>query len=1374
MSTFSLASVPGLAGAITLTENASGQAVAVEVKDPIVFLPPPRTLAMQAAHRRLPNGAHEVTLTAAGLGLALAGGHIHLQTLTVVLRFLDGGSPRWDSAAGGIQVSGDATWPTAQMLGLPTVALRVGYAHAPGASGRFTFTLANPPLALPLNVARLDAGEFSLELPADRPVARLSVAGAASLTASGAGQASQLLNQALGNAGNLRPVRGRYTVELGLQGGRLPDAAPRVGVPALQVDLDWPLNFNVPALPNLPNGLAVDLGLPTLHLPFDAGGPRQNAPWSLGFRDSAIRFPTINGFSGLRLDGSLLWESGVGNRFALAPTRGGSFPLPDILSILLARLEWGASPLALGQIKDAADASLPELDWQALFAGLVPNPLPNTAAAWDAFDVALRAALDAAVAAGIGVDRAFTIAFRAFADAPGAVVQRLWSIWFAIGSVADPLAALPGMLASLLASAPAACDRALRILFATPPAGFDPGRLFAPLIDFVGANLTLPSFELWGHVMVNAANHTPDGALPGVIAKVVSAILAAAWLQPIWAGFPGVALAALNAFFSGLPLAGAEVFIVFTVLLCGAASRAFLDFLRGCEPFAGLLHTFGTWLSTPLPELQFGRFLAFLQYMVFPPPGMSPEDRRAREERILCAANAQPLFGLFLAVCHLPVAFFSNRDDGLELAQRPVSTQAGRNVKTLPKGKYLILSDIHRDTQRDRLPPMRVGSIHHFANNKDLFTRVLDWADTRGFTVLEGGDCEELWFIRDPAYHLAPDPATGFTGFKKQLRETLDTHADVYEKLRKLHREGRYFRIFGNHDSYLRDPDMLAMLKAEMEKPVGGAAGPPFTVFDFFVIDGVKRMTESRIFETIGRDGTVSLNNLPQAIGLGMDARDYTKTCRMLVTHGHQWDFFNCDSNNWLGKLISNAVATPFDRAMDLAIDARGLALAGSPTVDFRDALASIFLFDNWPGREPSVKFAHAVQHLPNGARILHDGVMYRETVAAIMGTKFTAINYQPAGGGAEVTPQQSMADVQAGRLDLFEYCERHHSHHLCIGHTHNPQSQPYFRLLPFVQELPVFRDVMTTLAGFVPIKSQYFNSGTCGWMDGVVWGILIEDDTAPGAPNPPQAHQARLVFWTHNSIEPERMDWELSALDPAVKAAIAARFPAFHAPRDLAELGGFFQGLVGDLFANFGFDLGSGSERDRLKLTYPMPPEAMFPAMDRAAADSSPVVLDLSDADGRDPAQLADAVDKVQTFALGALMTAMGRGRTGAATARRDFVLRLPPGAAQPKRLEPLAAEMAALPGATASLALTAASLMQHLVEDFPRNLPFFGGGLDRLRPFERLALSPQPVVTAAMAILPLTRLAGPAANPLCQPMAFRAGFNGNQQLEFTLTVGA
>jgi hypothetical protein len=1370
MSTFSLSSVPGLAGTVTLTENAANQAVAIEVKDPVLFLPAPQTLAMQASHRRLADGSHEVLFFGSNLNQPLCGGHLELDTLSVTLRFTGDATPRWDSGSEAIEVSGDAVWTTAHLIAGGPVALRLGYARDPGISGRFTFALVDP-LALPLNVARLDSGEFTLELPSTRPVARLTLAGAASLTSQGSSQASQLLNSALGATGSLRPARGQFTVELALQGGRIPPDAPVVGGPTLQVNLDWPANFTIPALPNLPQGLAVDLGLPTLQLPFDSAGPRPGTQWSLGFRGCAIRFPAIGGLSGLRLEGSLLWESASVNRFTLAPSSGGTFELPEILRVLLARLDWAQSPLTLSEIRDAATASLPELEWQEVFAGLVPTSLPSTLAAWEAFETALSATLEAAAAA-FDFETAFAMAFRGFANAQDAVLERLWKIWFSIAGVADPLSAAPGMLAGVLASAPAACDRALAALFKSPPSSFRPEALFAQILAFMGANLGVLSLELWAHTAVAAVSHSSDAALPDTAEGLVSALYAAPWLQTVWSGLAPVELAAINAMFSGLNLFGLDAMMAFTMLLLAAASRGFVEFLRGNEPFASWLSGLGNWLSTPLPELHFGRLLVFLQHLIAPPSGLTAEQRRVREERILCAASQQPLFGILLTLFYLPIAFFFNGSDALDLMRTPVNSESGRKVRTFPKGRYLILSDIHRDTQRDKLPPLEVGSMYHFSNNKDLFLRVLNWADEGGFTVLEAGDCEELWFIRDPVYHVTPDPNTNVSGFKRQLQETIQTHPEVYAKLRSLHRNDRYFRIYGNHDSYLRDSDMLALLKTEMEKRASGEPDKPFEIYDFFVIDGVKKMTESRIFETIGRDGTLSLGNLPSSVGLGMDSRDYTQSCRMLVTHGHQWDFFNCDSNNWLGKLISNAVATPIDRAMDLAIDARGLALSGSPTIDFRDVLANLLIFDNWPGREAAIKFAHSVQHLPNGARILSDGLMYRESVTAILGTKFTAINFQSA-SGAEITPQQSMEDVRAGRLDLFEYSDRHHSHHICIGHTHNPQSQPYFRLLPFVQEVPVVRDLVTTLDAFLPIKSQYFNSGTCGWMDGVVWGILITGDV----PDDPQPHQAKLVFWTHNSNKPEFMDWELSMLDPAVKEAIAARFPAFHAPRDVNELASFLNNLfkpVADLMANFGFDLGSGSQAEKLKMTFPMPPEVMYPAMNQAAGSTSPVVVDLSNTDERDPEQLASTLDKIQSFAMAALMASMGRTATGSGIAKRDFVLRLPTDSSLRQQVEPLAAQMATLPQASASMALTVACVMNHLVKDFPRNLPFFGTGLDRLRPLQRLAISPEPVLTAVMSMLPLMRLAGEEGNPLCQPITYSASFTSGEQLEFKLTVGA
>src|SRR6478752_5378699 len=147
MSTFPLFSVPGFAGTLDVADNAANVNVQGALKDPILFLPGNQTLAMQASHRRLANNAHEPTLRAAGLNVRLCGGQIILTAITAVIQFADAGTPRFDSVAGAIRVTGDAKWTGSTLIGIAGgVALRLGYTLNPGIFGAFTFTLANPPL----------------------------------------------------------------------------------------------------------------------------------------------------------------------------------------------------------------------------------------------------------------------------------------------------------------------------------------------------------------------------------------------------------------------------------------------------------------------------------------------------------------------------------------------------------------------------------------------------------------------------------------------------------------------------------------------------------------------------------------------------------------------------------------------------------------------------------------------------------------------------------------------------------------------------------------------------------------------------------------------------------------------------------------------------------------------------------------------------------------------------------------------------------------------------------------------------------------------------------------------------------------------------
>src|SRR4029079_17640714 len=92
-------------------------------------------------------------------------------------------------------------------------------------------------------------------------------------------------------------------------------------------------------------------------------------------------------------------------------------------------------------------------------------------------------------------------------------------------------------------------------------------------------------------------------------------------------------------------------------------------------------------------------------------------------------------------------------------------------------------------------------------------------------------------------------------------------------------------------------------------------------------------------------------------------------------------------------------------------------------------------------------RFAHGVQHTPNDQRLLHDSIMFSESVATLYGTFGIALNWVDAAGN-EVTPAQSRTqlDLTTPR-GLMDYLSRHHLHHMCIGHTHNPHSQPAITL---------------------------------------------------------------------------------------------------------------------------------------------------------------------------------------------------------------------------------------------------------------------------------------------------------------------------------------
>jgi len=412
-------------------------------------------------------------------------------------------------------------------------------------------------------------------------------------------------------------------------------------------------------------------------------------------------------------------------------------------------------------------------------------------------------------------------------------------------------------------------------------------------------------------------------------------------------------------------------------------------------------------------------------------------------------------------------------DPQLKVKRLPAPTSAGP--------KYLIFSDIHRDSKSDRREPLEFGSFDHFSSNQLLYCEILDYAIDHGFTVIEAGDCDELWYFRD--FTLRP---------KEKLKEIMETHQAVYERLVTLHQLGRYVRLYGNHDAAIRKPEIFAVLQELFDHDKAPEA-EPFAIYDFAIIEDVKSMDES-------------------IINFGLDSEPYKLKMPLIVAHGHQWDFWNCDHNNIIGKLVVSTVATPVDFLDDPLIDAGGIAYSGNPAIDFADIMANAFILSSFPSYLPARKFAHEIQHLPDAERCTVDDLFYMETLAALTGATIGVRKH---------------ADSE----------EVHRANLLCLGHTHFPQSQPYYNLKKL---LPVLRPWLTKLEtkitdgthGIIKpdlslIKSRYFNSGTAGWMEGVIWAIQI-DETG----------QARLVYWTRDTRpeRPQMMDWELPYLDDELR----------------------------------------------------------------------------------------------------------------------------------------------------------------------------------------------------------------------------------------------
>lgn len=1316
------------------------------------------------------------------IDLVAAGGLLELRWIELTIALRDAntdGVLDTPNGAQAVQASGRVRWPGAAQLGFgAAIEFELGYAD-----GRFTLRLPEPvdwPTTDP--VVRLGAGSrMSARLHAGLQPMELELAldGTAGVAPGGNAQllldrATAVLAQLIGGASVL-PAMQTFTLR---QRFTLPDSGgiaarmPRWEATRLRFALELGLQSDrTPAdnsfLDTLP--VSVLLGDAAFDLPIGADAL---GDWQLRLADVQVGFPQVQGLALPALRGDLLVENfdaldPAALSLAFEPAEIQPLDLPQALRLLLARLRWLASALSLDDLAEQAGLSLNEADWLDFFADALGDT-PSQAFVEALVQPAL-AALDA--------ERVFALLLRAIgrldpALDPAGWAAAAWRAWFAVGTPtlpanADAHAALARLLQRLFDLAPQAAPQLVASLFAQAESLLpQPGRLFSSLLELApglpAARLT-DFAALCTRLVTLAAQHLPSGELAAQVATALldmlrpsqrsSALDIPAPPLPLPPGLVGSGLQ--------LPLVDWLVGRVLAGLALGPlqlAPPAGWDRLPGLgsatvDSLAGMVADAAA-ASTATGSNVLAMFEGLFASMHLPNLD-DPDDRAAAIERewtMLNLVRRYPPAAMLLIPASIAFNFWQFPGIFARLAGADVTKDDTLVTERLHEpgadARYLIVSDLHRDAASDDRGPLNFGSIDHFNDNSALYRQVLAWVRDNDVTLIENGDCEELWYIREGFEYATPTA---------KMQAILATHGEVYADLWELFVAGRYRRVIGNHDSYLREM-MTPVTQAGITRPwlqwqwkaaadaVRPALAPldsntpALQLNDFLVIDGVKTMADQAFLDLVGSAWSIPAD--PQAAArsiiegrLGMDAAAYSDKKPMLVCHGHQFDVWNNDQTAVIGKLISNGVGVPVDQLMDPFLDLRGIALGGSALLDFRNLLARAPVANSWLAESVALRMAHEIQHQDDETRLPIDDIMFSESLAILFGNFLMPLD-QPEWDGDQVARHPDGRIKVAPTPPLSELDPLFHlGNHLCIGHTHTPQSQPYYEipeplatpLRPLVEAaqgvvnglLPLGLDYTNDDGIRVPLRSRYYNTGTASWFRGVVWGIEIE-----------RSGQARAVYFTRNSRGPETMEWELTDLDPAVRQRIAeltATIPNGNVFDWLAARLAEARDYLGDRFADALAQIGASRA-----VALPLQALLLVNAHDGDLADTVLERIDSLDAGagGAEIERATQQLARLQAFFLRLIaLLVQRRAGVGANVDGASLSVRLPVDQASRQRLQRLRELYQPLAGDRADQLAAACFLALY-------RLPMLGADPTRLPSASRLLQGRAPVLAALLSM--------------------------------------
>jgi len=197
--------------------------------------------------------------------------------------------------------------------------------------------------------------------------------------------------------------------------------------------------------------------------------------------------------------------------------------------------------------------------------------------------------------------------------------------------------------------------------------------------------------------------------------------------------------------------------------------------------------------------------------------------------------------------------------------------------------KYVIVSDVHKESLDDIN-----GGIGHFYKNKDLFMAVLShYAQDDGWTLLSVGDDEEFWYCND----LVDAESNPISKINPIINANSSVFGFLSDSYYKYQTPRHFIKIRGNHDDIWSNSTAVNKLKKH--------GFPNLEVYDYALI------------KHNGRD--------------------------ILIMHGHQFDPYNCDANNFFGKFCSNFVGEPLDTLNEtlVAIFGEGARIEGMVLAPF-------------------------------------------------------------------------------------------------------------------------------------------------------------------------------------------------------------------------------------------------------------------------------------------------------------------------------------------------------------------------------------------------------------------------------------------------------